>query len=150
MGNASHDSHGDARASPPGGVRLGPPTHATLRLKETCPYCDRENSNRQYRALFHNLYITAATSFALSIGLLGCRNATRSYRGVPTMRVNHVRRRLAAGEPSIGTWLSLPSPEAAEYISELAFDWLVVDTEHNPIDINTLARMFAAMRPSGI
>lgn len=66
------------------------------------------------------------------------------------MRVNHVRRRLAAGEPSIGTWLSLPSPEAVEFISELGFDWLVVDTEHNPIDITTLARMFAAMRPSGI
>jgi len=66
------------------------------------------------------------------------------------MRINHVRRRLEAGEPSIGTWLSLPSPEAAEYLSELPFDWLVVDTEHNAIDINILARMFAAMRPSGI
>lgn len=66
------------------------------------------------------------------------------------MRMNHVRQRLEAGEPSIGTWLSLPSPEAAEYISELGFDWLVVDTEHNAIDITTLARMFAAMRPSGI
>lgn len=66
------------------------------------------------------------------------------------MRINHVRRRLEAGEPSIGTWLSLPSPEAAEYISELGFDWLVVDTEHNAIDITTLSRMFAAMRSSGI
>lgn len=66
------------------------------------------------------------------------------------MRVNHVRRRLEAGEPSIGTWISLPSPEAVEYISELPFDWLVIDAEHNPIDITTLARMFAAMRPSGI
>ena len=34
------------------------------------------------------------------------------------MRANHAKRRLAAGEPSIGTWLSLPSPEAAEYIAE--------------------------------
>lgn len=66
------------------------------------------------------------------------------------MRINHVRRRLESGEPSIGTWLSLPSPEAAEFIGELAFDWLVVDTEHNAIDITTLSRMFTAMRPSGI
>lgn len=65
------------------------------------------------------------------------------------MRANHVRRRLAAGEPSIGTWLSLPSPEAAEYVSRLGFDWLVVDAEHNPIDIRTLAQMFAAMAASG-
>ncbi|MCA9861635.1 MAG: aldolase/citrate lyase family protein [Thermomicrobiales bacterium] len=61
------------------------------------------------------------------------------------MRGNHVRRRLKAGEPSIGTWLSLPSPEAAEYCSQLGFDWLTVDAEHNPIDIRTLGQMFAAM-----
>ena len=55
------------------------------------------------------------------------------------MFANHARRRLAAGEPSIGTWLSLPSPENAEYVSKLGFDWLTVDTEHNPVDIRTLA-----------
>jgi 4-hydroxy-2-oxoheptanedioate aldolase len=65
------------------------------------------------------------------------------------MRANHVRRRLAAGEPSVGTWLSLPSPEAAEYVSRLGFDWLVVDSEHNPIDIRTLAQMFASLAASG-
>jgi 4-hydroxy-2-oxoheptanedioate aldolase len=66
------------------------------------------------------------------------------------MRINHVRSRLKAGEPSIGTWLSLPSPEAAEFVSKLPFDWLVVDAEHNPVDIRTLAQMFAAMSASGI
>ena len=66
------------------------------------------------------------------------------------MRVNHVRQRLQAGEPSIGTWLSLPSPEAAEYVSKIGFDWLVVDAEHNPVDIRTLAQMFASMASSGI
>lgn len=60
------------------------------------------------------------------------------------MRANHVKRRLAAGEPSVGTWLALPTPEGAEYVSALGFDWLVVDTEHNPIDIRTLAQMFMA------
>src|SRR3954469_15823308 len=64
------------------------------------------------------------------------------------MRANHVRRRLAAGEPSMGTWLSPSSPAAAEYVSRLGFDWLVVDTEHNPVDIRTLAQMFAAMAAS--
>jgi len=64
------------------------------------------------------------------------------------MRGNHVRRRLDAGEPSIGTWLSVPSPEVAEYVSKLDFDWLVVDAEHNPVDIRTLAQMFAAMSAS--
>ena len=65
------------------------------------------------------------------------------------MRANHVRRRLKAGEPSLGTWLSLPSPEAAEYVSRIGFDWLTVDAEHNPIDVRTMAQMFAAMSASG-
>jgi 4-hydroxy-2-oxoheptanedioate aldolase len=66
------------------------------------------------------------------------------------MRANHAKRRLKAGEPSIGTWLALPSPEAAEYVSTLGFDWLVVDTEHNAIDIRTLSQMFGVMAHSGV
>lgn len=66
------------------------------------------------------------------------------------MFANHARRRLAAGEPSIGTWMSLPSPELAEYVSKLGFDWLVVDAEHNPVDIRTLAQMFIGMAGSGV
>lgn len=64
------------------------------------------------------------------------------------MRANHVRQRLEQGEPSIGTWLALPSPESAEYVSKLDFDWLVVDSEHNAVDIRTLAQMFLAMASS--
>lgn len=66
------------------------------------------------------------------------------------MRANHVRRRLQAGEPSVGTWLALPSPEAAEYVSTLGFDWLVVDAEHNAVDIRTLSQMFGAIAPRGV
>lgn len=66
------------------------------------------------------------------------------------MKANHVKRRLKAGEPSVGTWLSLPSPEAAEYIAELGFDWLTVDAEHNAIDITTISRMFGAIAARGV
>ncbi len=65
------------------------------------------------------------------------------------MRANHAKRRLAAGEPSIGTWLSIPSPEAAEFLGRLPFDWLTVDAEHNPVDIRTLSQMFAAIGAGG-
>ena len=66
------------------------------------------------------------------------------------MRVNHAKQRLKAGEPSVGTWLSLPSPEAAEYVATLGFDWLVVDAEHNAIDIRTLSNMFGAIAGAGV
>lgn len=64
------------------------------------------------------------------------------------MRTNHVKARLRAGEPSIGTWLGLPSPEAAEQVARIGFDWLVVDAEHNAVDIRTLSHMFTAMASS--
>jgi 4-hydroxy-2-oxoheptanedioate aldolase len=66
------------------------------------------------------------------------------------MHVNHVKKRLRAGEPSVGTWLSIPAPESAEYVSNLGLDWLVVDAEHNPVDIRTLTQMFVAMSNSGV
>lgn len=65
------------------------------------------------------------------------------------MRVNHARKRLAAGEPSIGTWLSIPSPEAAGFVAQVGFDWLTVDAEHNPVEFLTLARMFSEIAKSG-
>ena len=64
------------------------------------------------------------------------------------MRANHVRGRLAAGEASVGCWLSLPSPEAAEYVGRFGFDWLVVDTEHNAIDVRTMGQMIGAIGSS--
>ncbi len=65
------------------------------------------------------------------------------------MRTNHVKRRLQAGEPSVGTWLGLPSPEAAEHVATLGFDWLTIDTEHNPIDVRTMSLMIGAIAASG-
>ena len=65
------------------------------------------------------------------------------------MRVNHVKRRLQSGAPSIGTWLSVPSPEIAEYVAGIGFDWLTVDCEHNAIDITALSRMFGAIAATG-
>src|SRR5437867_2824233 len=65
------------------------------------------------------------------------------------MRANHVKRRLKNGQPSVGTWLSLPCAPAARYLAQLGFDWLTVDTEHQPIGIETATAMFAAIAGAG-
>jgi len=65
------------------------------------------------------------------------------------MRENGVKRRLRDGQSSVGSWLSLPCPEGAGFLSQLGFDWLTVDTEHQPIDIRTAAQMFAAVAAGG-
>ena len=61
------------------------------------------------------------------------------------MRDNLVKRKLQAGEASVGSWLGIPSPFSAEKVARIGFDWLVVDMEHNPISIETAATMFAAI-----
>jgi 4-hydroxy-2-oxoheptanedioate aldolase len=65
------------------------------------------------------------------------------------MRENGVKRRLRSGQPSIGTWLSLPCPEGARFLSQIGYDWLTVDTEHQPIDIRMASQMFAAVAAGG-
>lgn len=62
------------------------------------------------------------------------------------MRQNHVKQQLKAGKPSIGTWLSFPSPQVVELMTGVGFDWLTVDWEHNAISTETLGLMLAAMR----
>jgi 4-hydroxy-2-oxoheptanedioate aldolase len=61
------------------------------------------------------------------------------------MTPNHVKQKLKAGTPAIGTWLNLGDPIAAEALAAVGFDWLIIDTEHGPIDLSTLANMFAAI-----
>lgn len=61
------------------------------------------------------------------------------------MTPNHVKRKLSAGTPSVGSWLNLGSPISAELVAALGFDWLCVDMEHGQIDLSTMAAMFTAI-----
>jgi 4-hydroxy-2-oxoheptanedioate aldolase len=61
------------------------------------------------------------------------------------LKKNTVLEKLRAGKASVGTWLSLASPLAAEYMANLGFDWLVVDTEHSPIGFETTIQCFQAI-----
>jgi 4-hydroxy-2-oxoheptanedioate aldolase len=61
------------------------------------------------------------------------------------MITNHVKVKLKEGKVVVGTWLNLPDPIAAEALAALGFDWLVVDTEHGPIDLAVMAHMFQAI-----
>lgn len=58
---------------------------------------------------------------------------------------NHVKRRLRAGTPQFGTLLNFGDPLVAELMASVGFDWLLVDTEHGPIDLATMAQMFATI-----
>lgn len=66
------------------------------------------------------------------------------------MRINHVRAKLKRGEPSVGTWLTLPDPTAARLMARVGFDWLTVEMEHAAISIETAAQSFGAIVESGV
>jgi len=53
------------------------------------------------------------------------------------MTPNHVKHKLRAGTPSVGSWLNIGSPTSAETLAALGFDCLCVD--------QSLAAMLAAV-----
>src|SRR5437879_2636939 len=59
------------------------------------------------------------------------------------MKQNHARAKLKRGEPTVGTWLTLPDPVSARLMARVGFDWLTVELEHTPIDFETAADCFA-------
>ena len=61
------------------------------------------------------------------------------------MLQNPVKRKLKEGKTVVGTLLNLGDPIAAEAVAAVGFDWLVVDTEHGPIDLHAMATMFQAI-----
>jgi 4-hydroxy-2-oxoheptanedioate aldolase len=58
---------------------------------------------------------------------------------------NHVKHALKAGRPQFGSLLNFGDPLVAEMMASVGFDWLLVDTEHGPIDHAALATMFATI-----
>lgn len=66
------------------------------------------------------------------------------------MKTNYVRAKLKRGEPSVGTWLTLPDSTAAMLMARVGFDWLTVELEHTPVTFETAAQSFAIIAASGV
>ena len=65
------------------------------------------------------------------------------------MKQNLVKQKIRRGEPTIGTWLSIPSPVAAERMALAGFDWLTIDLEHAPTNWETAMAMCAVVGAQG-
>src|SRR5919199_5478072 len=57
---------------------------------------------------------------------------------------NSLKELLSLGKPAIGTIVQIPSAPLAEIMAQVGFDWLLIDTEHGPIDIETVHGMVRA------
>jgi len=69
--------------------------------------------------------------------------------GRTKIATNPVTDKLRAGLPSVGSWLSLCSPVAAESMAHVGWDWLVVDVEHSPVGFETMVGCFRAAQLGG-
>lgn len=57
---------------------------------------------------------------------------------------NPFKAALAAGKPQLGIWCSIPSPTVAEVLGQSAFDWVLFDAEHTPVELSGLVPMMQA------
>lgn len=60
---------------------------------------------------------------------------------------NAFKAAIKAGKPQIGLWCSIPSNYTAELLAGAGFDWLLIDTEHTPVDIETVVTQLQAVAP---
>ncbi len=57
---------------------------------------------------------------------------------------NAFKAAIKAGKPQIGLWCSIPSNYTTEVLAGAGFDWLLIDTEHTPVDIETVVTQLQA------
>jgi 4-hydroxy-2-oxoheptanedioate aldolase len=60
---------------------------------------------------------------------------------------NAFKRALKAGKPQIGLWSSLSSSYSVEVIAGAGFDWILLDCEHSPNDLESLTTQLQAAAP---
>jgi len=57
---------------------------------------------------------------------------------------NSFKRAIVSGKPQIGLWSTLASHYAMEIVAGAGYDWLLIDTEHSPADLENVLRQLQA------
>lgn len=64
-------------------------------------------------------------------------------------QVRRVRATMAAGRPSIGSWLQIPDGSVAEILGRAGYEWVAADLEHGAISPHQLPDLFRALELGG-
>jgi 4-hydroxy-2-oxoheptanedioate aldolase len=59
------------------------------------------------------------------------------------------KKKLREGTPKMGLFLNSHSPTVAEQLAHTGYDWLLVDTQHGPMDHEKLSAMLCAISSGG-
>lgn len=60
---------------------------------------------------------------------------------------NHLKERIGQGDVQLGLWASLGSAYTAEVIAGAGYDWVLIDTEHSPADLENVLGQLQAIEP---
>lgn len=60
---------------------------------------------------------------------------------------NAFKAAIANGRAQIGLWVTIPGSDNAEAMAGCGFDWLLIDTEHSTVGLDTVKSMLQAMAP---
>lgn len=60
---------------------------------------------------------------------------------------NRFKAALKAGQRQIGIWCSIPDPNSIELLANCGYDWLLIDTEHTPIESTEAVALLRAAEP---
>ena len=55
--------------------------------------------------------------------------------------MNYLKNKLKSGDTTIGTWSTIPSPEVIDIICSAGVDFIIIDSEHGPINFETAQKM---------
>lgn len=59
---------------------------------------------------------------------------------------NRMRSALRSGEPTFGVIVTMPGVQVVQTLASAGVDWIIIDMEHSPIDIDAAHAMIAASR----
>lgn len=66
------------------------------------------------------------------------------------MEKNQVKAKLQAGEPALGAFCNIPSPETVEILGLLGFDFAIIDAEHGTPGVQDVEHMVRAAEATNI
>lgn len=66
------------------------------------------------------------------------------------MRATGLKAKLAANQPTIGSWITLAHNSIAEIMAANGFDWLVIDVEHSVIELSQAQDLIRTIESFGV
>jgi 2-dehydro-3-deoxyglucarate aldolase len=76
------------------------------------------------------------------------KRLSQVWEGLQPDLKNSLKAKMKKGEVTIGTTISIGHPDIAETLGQVGYDWILIDTEHAPLEVGTVQNLMQAMSGS--